>query len=698
MIIKEIELYNFRIYKGINKIDLTPEIRKNIFIVSGKNGYGKTTFLMALVWCLYGRQMQEVDELYNKEISDQGGYSKYISNSLNRLAKKEGDTRFHVSIIFSNVTIPEVPCKEIQIRRSFDTITGISDSVEILIDGHSNELAKDVGPEIFIRDFILPKEIAKFFFFDAEKIVTLAEINTVEQRRNLSRAYSEVLGIKKYEDLKDKLEEVRLKLRELTADKKDKETLNLLNAEVKNCEIEIAENERKILEMKDEKSAKKLESNQIQEKLIRAGSAITVEELNKLRTDEETLSNKHNELQNELKDSYDIIPFAIVGETFWEVSKQLENEINNKAAKFNLEHIKVISDKVLTDLITEQRTFDGIITPDIQDFYFKSFKKLIKKHFFADIPEISDDFKVIHEFSDTEKNELNALLNHLKFSFKESFKRINGEYLQAQNEINTIRRKIKEAETKQDDPIIASDRLKKENLDKDILKIEETINELNVEIGQLKNQKIQKEKQLKELSKKLEVSVSNKSKDEAASRLINELKEFISQFKVEKKKSLEQQILKGLSTLMHKKGFIKNVEVEIIGEDIDIHLYDNRKDVIKKGDLSKGEQQMYATALLRGLVEESDIEFPVFIDSPMQKFDEEHAENIVKYFYPNVSEQVVIFPLINKELNEKEFNILAPNIAKTYLINNIDSDKSDFLPIEPKDFLKTYNKLYNNAN
>jgi DNA sulfur modification protein DndD len=107
---------------------------------------------------------------------------------------------------------------------------------------------------------------------------------------------------------------------------------------------------------------------------------------------------------------------------------------------------------------------------------------------------------------------------------------------------------------------------------------------------------------------------------------------------------------------------------------------------------------MYATALLRGLVEESDIQFPVFIDSPMQKFDEQHAENIVKYFYPNISDQVVIFPLINKELTEKEFQFLSTNIAKTFLINNVHEDKSEFLSLEPHTFLETYNRMYNNAN
>jgi DNA sulfur modification protein DndD len=199
MIIKEITLKNFRIYKGENTIDLTTDGKKNIFIISGRNGFGKTTFLMSMVWCLYGRNMQEVDDLYRKEISDQGGYSKYIVNSLNRLAKEEGDDQFFVSITFTDINIPEVPCKEINITRSY-TKTSAEEVLEIFIDGYPSELAQEVGAELFIREFIMPIEIAKFFFFDAEKIVSLAEVNTAEQRRNLSQAYSEVLGIKKYEE------------------------------------------------------------------------------------------------------------------------------------------------------------------------------------------------------------------------------------------------------------------------------------------------------------------------------------------------------------------------------------------------------------------------------------------------------------------------------------------------------------------
>ena len=698
MTIKEIELYNFRIYKGENKIDLTSDGKRNIFIVSGRNGFGKTTFLMSMVWCLYGRSMQEVDDLYKKEIEEQGGYSKYIASSLNRLARTEEDYNFHVSIKFVDVNIPEVPCKEIVVTRSYNALTSTSEEVEVLIDGYPSELAKEVGQEIFIREFIMPIEIAKFFFFDAEKIVNLANVTTNEQRKRLSQAYSEVLGIKKYEDIKGNLENLQLKLRQESASAAEKNQLEQLKADVVKFENQIAENENKIRELREQRSEKTNESRSIQEKLIREGSLITVEELQKLRADEDDLTKRQAALQNELKDSYDIIPFAIVGEKFLDVSKQLENENNYKTAQFKEENVKGVTNKILTDLLKIPKPENLAIDNQVHEFYASAFKDLIRKHFFSDTPQLPADFKVLHEFSETEKNELFGLLNSIKLSFRESFKRINSEYNLTRNELNAIRRKIKDAEANQENPIIAELRKRKEELDKLVIGIDDTIDSLNREIGEFNNEKTHKGKRIEELLRKLNVSEKNKTKDTVITRNINNLKDFITKFKAKKKESLEEQILKGLETLMHKKGFIKKVEVEIIGDDIDIVLKNNRNEEIKKESLSKGEQQMYATALLRGLVEESDIQFPVFIDSPMQKFDEQHAENIVKYFYPNVSEQVVIFPLINKELTEREYNILSKHIARTILINNVHDDKSEFISIEPTEFLTTYNKMYNHAN
>uniref|UniRef100_UPI0040470689 DNA sulfur modification protein DndD n=1 Tax=Roseivirga sp. TaxID=1964215 RepID=UPI0040470689 len=704
MIFTEVEFNNFRIYKGNNPIYLAPSADKNITVVSGMNGFGKTTFLMGLVWCLYGRQMDQVDDFYKKEIKSYGGYEKYIGNSLNRLASKEGHTVFSVSIVITNLNIPEIPCQEIKITRSYDVVTSASDKVQILIDGHESELVKGLGDtkltaeEIFIRDFIMPMEIAKFFFFDAEKIITLAEVADKEQRVSLNKAYSEVLGIKKYEDLKAELEEVLLRIRQDSASAKERIELEKLQAEYNQLNIEVDDKTDQIDQRTKEIEKLEFDSGQIQEKLIREGNQMTAQQLEDLRSKSSELEAKLKLLQDELKSSYDVIPFAIAGDKLLKVLNQLDIESELKNAQLSEEQVKDSTDKIINDLIAQPKPKDVVIDYRVEDFYKTAIKNLIRKHFFSGVPAIDPDFQFIHDYSDTEKNELGALVNSLKLSFKESFKRINGDYNYSKNELSTIKRQLKLAESNAEDPVISTLRVKKKSLDDQIETFKSKLTLLHQEIGAAQNNKGQLKRRIDNISEKIEVSKSLKDKDQTTKRLIGELQTFIEEFKKQKKESLEKEILSGLNSLMHKKSFIKKVDVDIIGDEIDIQLRNERHEVIRKEGLSNGEKQMYASALLKGLVEESNIEFPVFIDSPMQKFDVKHAENIVRYFYPSISDQVVIFPLVKKEMTQDEYDIILPRVSNVYLINNLGNDHSEFKEVKnPEGLFEAFEEISSNA-
>lgn len=703
MFIKEIQLNNFRIYKGLNKISLLPTDDQNIIVVSGKNGYGKTTFLMSLVWCLYGKQMEKVDELYEKEIRDKGNYTKYISNSLNRKAHDEGETEFSVSITFSGVRIPDITCNEVTIKRSYNVVSSASDKVEVLIDGRPNELIEDLtkdnqrGEEIFIRDFILPIEIAKFFFFDAEKIVSLAEVNSNSQRQQLSKAYSEVLGIQKYEDLKANLEEKQDEYRRRSAKPEEQVELNQLHTDIENANIQINTHLERVDDLKHERNQKEKEAEDIQRKLIREGDKMTLEELNSLKEEQVRLEQIKNEIQDKLKDLLDVIPFALAGEVVAGVSEQLNNERTLSEQRFRQDDVNEKIDLIRQDIERERQKTNLIIdNVRVRDFYEEQIKRLVKKYFFSDIQDVPDGIKPLHDFSGTETNEFNQLVSTIKHSFKDSFSQMNTEYSSVKNQLDSIIRKIRDAEKSAEDEYIAAWRDAKDVLDKRILSIGNEIETIMVRIGELNNL-VKTHKQRQEiLRKKIDESSVYSEKEQKTKQLINKLQLFIGLFKEEKKKSLGEKMLSALNILLHKKNFITKVDVDIsmAGDDIDIVLYNENNVIIDKSSLSMGERQMYASALLSSLVDESEIEFPVFIDSPMQKFDEEHAENIIRHFYPNVSKQVIIFPLINKELTEKEYGILQPKVCKAFLINNTSTDSSEFLVATPDSFITTYNELY----
>jgi DNA sulfur modification protein DndD len=704
MYISEIELNNFRIYKGVNRISLTPKDEKNIVIVSGQNGFGKTTFLMSLVWCLYGKNMEQVDAMYKKEIDDKGNYTKYIADSMNRKAAEEGETEFSVTIYFSGVNVQNVLC-DVIVKRSYNIVTSTSDKIEVLISGQPQELIENLsqdnqkGEEIFIRDFILPIAIAKFFFFDAEKITSLAEINQKDQRRQLSQAYSEVLGIQKYETLKDNLEDKLDEYRKKSAKKEDKQKLNQLEADIKNADIEIENCEAKIKELKEEINQKKHDSDEISLKLVKAGDKMSLEELTNLRNDKTDLEQKKSALQEQLKGTFDFIPFALAGETLANVAEQIENERLLSEQKYKQDDVKEKITRIRQDIELEKPNskvvFDRI---QICDFYEKQIEKLVKKYFYSDIQEIDENLKILHDFSANQTNEINQLISSVKNNFKYQFENLNNEYSYIKNQLDAINRKIRDAEKNAQDGHIADLRDKKEQLDKKISEKEQEIGSLNQKIDDLKEQLKKHRQDQTAIRKQIDDSTQYSEKEQKTKQLIKTLEIFITKFKGQKKESLQTKMLDALTRLLHKKDFVQRVDVDILtSEDIDIILYNESNKEIDKSGLSMGERQLYASALLSSLVSESEIDFPVFIDSPMQKFDKQHAENIIKHFYPSVSKQVIIYPLLYKELTEEEYRLLQPNVCKTFLINNTSIDSSQFLEIEPDNFFTTYNQI-SNAN
>ncbi|MNT10875.1 hypothetical protein D3C72_1457280 [compost metagenome] len=49
--------------------------------------------------------------------------------------------------------------------------------------------------------------------------------------------------------------------------------------------------------------------------------------------------------------------------------------------------------------------------------------------------------------------------------------------------------------------------------------------------------------------------------------------------------------------------------------------------------------------------------------------DDEHIKNILLYYYPDLSEQVVILST-NNEITPRRFKDIEQNVSKTYLLEN----------------------------
>ncbi|MDM1377715.1 DNA sulfur modification protein DndD [Myroides marinus] len=673
MKINRIKFHNFRIYKGDNEVLLNSSSpSKNINIIAGKNGFGKTTFLTSLIWCLYGKMMVEVEDKYRRDVRNAGGYEKFLLSLTNRDfltdldIKQDNKAKMFMEVEIKDLTIPAMPCNKIVIRRTFN-IANETEDIEIFIDDAENELTKEVGYEVFINDFILPREIAKFFFFDAEKIVTLAEAKTKAELRNLSKAYSEVLGIKKYEDLKKNLEVLLTKLRRNGAKPQEKEKLDaLLEKEAELIKLrDIVSDEYNSNEQEINNCLKQSEA--LQEKLIREGSGITVEELQALQNEYSTLRDESDHIKLRLKKILDLVPLVLAGNKLNDLYNQLEKE-SGLVSSLNIDlnaipNLTKILQEQLPDLKLELNQLDKIV---------KVFQKTIDKQ----NTHSKENVEILLDYTPEQVREVKAVIDNIKNGFNVQFTNIVKEDKNNRLLSSKVLNKIKQAEARKDNAVAQKLRDEKAKIDNKVLELSQQKGQLIEEKNTLDTQFSSNQKVLSEYEKNFKLIETDIEKAKITQTLLDKITLVIQKIKQDKKYSLQKSILLGLQKIMHKNNFIRNVRVNVLDDVIDIDLLDAKNNVIDKESLSKGEQQLYATALLKALVDESGIKFPVFIDSPLQKFDKYHSENIIKEFYPSISDQVVLFPLLEKELSEAEYEYLKPNLNKVYMINNIEGISS----------------------
>ena len=702
MIIKSITLNNYRLYGGDNTIVFNNKEDKNICLISGENGFGKTTFLHSLIWCLYGRLITEVEAEVRKDIAN-NGYNAFLKGNLNNNARARfeamGDndkeqirrrgytpenehlksmTTYFVAIDFADVVIPSLPCTSLKVIRSYDMVTE-KESVDILIDGVKNELTAEIGSEVFINDFILNKDIARFFFFDSEQIVALAETNTSAERKRLCSAYNEVLGVRKYEELKRNLENVRLRFRKKSSDVESRERLIALLDKQDKLKKEIEEVKQRTSDCEKDLYSLRAEDESIQLQLMREGNNTTTLEIQRVESVIASAKQKDEEYKKKLKTFIDFAPFAISGKLFQETRDQLEHNFKlNEDKNLQLSKNLVVSD-ITSDLLL---MLSKVAIPQETSFVLQQEILSILDKYKGDVSEE----QTLLPLQEHDYEEFMAVYNNVTTTYKAEFEHLADDYRKNKQILERNSRRLSNINSKESDELIKNIRSKKNDIEHLISEKDKEIRLTHETLGTLTQELATVSKQVSELSKKVSLDDSDAKKDKVAELLISELSTFLVSLKQEKKFSLERRIKGVLNNLMHKEDFIGRVEVIINGKDMDIELYTVDDKLINKDSLSKGEQQLYATSILKALVDESGIQFPVFIDSPLQKFDKSHSTKIITEFYPQISKQVVLFPLLYKELTADEYEVMKPLVNATYLIKN-DTTHSYFEKVKIDNFI-----------
>ena len=96
---------------------------------------------------------------------------------------------------------------------------------------------------------------------------------------------------------------------------------------------------------------------------------------------------------------------------------------------------------------------------------------------------------------------------------------------------------------------------------------------------------------------------------------------------------------------------------------------------IEKSQLSAGEKQIYAIAMLEALAHTSGRRLPVVIDTPLGRLDSHHRSNLVKHYFPIASHQVILLST-DTEVDETFYRELSPYVSHAFEIRYDDQERS----------------------
>jgi len=184
MLLESIKLENFRQFRN-ESIDFAKgEDGKNVTIIIGENGTGKTTFAQAFFWCLYGET----------EFSDKIMLNKLVASEL----KPGEEENVQVTLTLRHGEVEYTLIREQAYRKEYSNrLTSANTIFDIATkDANGNtSYVKKTQCEDEVKS-ILPKELSRYFFFDGERIEKMSkDISSGKKATDFAEAVKGLLGL-----------------------------------------------------------------------------------------------------------------------------------------------------------------------------------------------------------------------------------------------------------------------------------------------------------------------------------------------------------------------------------------------------------------------------------------------------------------------------------------------------------------------
>jgi DNA sulfur modification protein DndD len=362
LIIERITLTNFGPYRGSTQIDLSPEGKKNVTLIVGHGGAGKTNIGKAIRWALYNLKFEGAagDTEYTKE-DVLGLFFREAGGAVANKPPTETSLSVKLEILPGEAVKPALDARGLKFgkytlerRASVGTITPTARDVmlpAVSVKGPDQRTLAD--SEAFIEEFLLPASTSTFFMFHGDRIRDL----TAQIDQPVIESIKQILDVTAMNNAVSDLHAIMVSLlRKVTSSSRDEEQRKLKLRMYEKLEAD----ERTQLEIKKEKgalleqakdAAKKLESEQ-GELLDAAGLSTEYADKEELR---KTYQDQIDAIEEDRKTLIDQVPREILFHTLYKRARDIRGQdAANKAHEKKIDTLTAKKDQ-LNELLHRRR-------------------------------------------------------------------------------------------------------------------------------------------------------------------------------------------------------------------------------------------------------------------------------------------------------------------------------------------------------
>ena len=642
MYFTKVELHNFGIYRGTHEMCLTDQIgQRNITLVGGLNGRGKTTFHDSILIALYGKQALK----YIQEKAR--SYDKLLIDHINKHATDE-ETYVAVSLCLDDGT-------HLRIKRSW-RIKGKKVDQQIQVE-KNGLIDKYLGESwSYYIEEILPFGIARFFFFNNEKITQLADDTSFEQIKSSIKSAIGVSTIEKAIEHTDEV--IRRKKSALAAFAHSEENLQYQDVEKQISDIDTrlveATSRANDLERNCETLAATLE---VKEKEFWSSGGDLSRNRESIKAEMQKISAEADKVHAE------ILQLVQDASTPLILCRTLVMQSYDAAQALQQSEARQYSNRIIAKLhedLLDRFTNSGlnqstlrIIQGIINDVLVQHTSGISAK---ASAQKMSATSMMLYQRLITEVFQnvalhIDTLVHHV--DAHESELMSLDAHLGAADE-KTLAMQLYEALK-----VIES---KKTLADAEYQRQLELIENLKRQRETLKAKRIQL---IKAIAEKEHANDDNARIVKYAAMSIEVLREFKTRLQREKVARLSSTATNCFRSLVEKDSLVS--EITIDPDSLDVMILDPDGKELLKSQLSAGEQQMFAVAIVWALALTSGYKAPVIVDTPMARLDSSHRANFVTKYLPAASSQVMVLST-DEEIYGRYLDLVRDNIVDCYTL------------------------------